>query len=247
MALTPAEIATFRERGFVVLDGMVTDAEIDAFLGAGGDPLPTGHAQPTLQRHKRDPSWAFLAGHPRLVPRVRELLGGAPRVLQTMYIPKPPAGPGEAKNGVALHRDQLYIRAEPPKVAVCWIAINDTDPGNGGLRVVPGSHRWPLSALASGNGSGLEIELSDPAGKRWVEQVPSFRFDRLPEEEVETLTVPRGGAVIFDGKLIHGSATNPSTTRERLAFATHYVREDAWVYRAELQDTAVPGELVDER
>lgn len=249
--LSPNDTAHYEEQGFVVLEGAVSDAEIDEFLNRPAAPLPTGHTQPTLQRHKTDPRWAYMSGHPRLVPVIRELLGGAPRVLQTMYLPKPPAGPGVSRNGVDLHRDQAYIRAEPPKVMVCWIAMSDTDEGNGGLRVVPGSQRWSLSSFEARDALPsqyrIEQRLRGPDGREWTEEVPRYSFDRLAPEQVVTLAVPRGGAVLFDGLLVHGSGTNLSPTRERLAFTTHYVCEDAWVYRVDLQDTVAPGDLVDQR
>ena len=35
----------------------------------------------------------------------------------------------------------------------------------------------------------------------------------------------------------HGSYANESQDSERLAFATHYVREDTWIYRRDIQET----------
>ena len=51
------------------------------------------------------------------------------------------------------------------------------------------------------------------------------------------LAVPRGGAVFFGGKLVHGSYANLSRERERLAVTIHYVAEGSWVFRVDLQDT----------
>lgn len=244
------DVQSYREHGFLVVEGAVSEAEIDEFLNRPLAPLPTGHTQPTLQRHKTDRLWAYMAGHPRLVPLIRELLGGPPRVLQTMYLPKPPAGPGVPRNGVDLHRDQVYIRAEPPRVMVCWIALNDTDAENGGLQVVPGSHHWLLDTYsvetALPSQYRIEQSLRGPDGREWTEEVPRYSFDRLDPGQITALTVPRGGAVLFDGLLIHGSGTNPSPSRRRLAFTTHYVHEDAWVYRVDLQDTVAAGELVEQ-
>lgn len=248
--LSPNDVSSYREHGFIVLEEVVSGAEIDEFLNHPKAPLPTGHTQPTLQRHRTDPLWAYMSGHPRLVPWIGELLGGAPRVLQTMYLPKPPAAPGTPRNGVDLHRDQLYIRAEPPRVMVCWIAMSDTDAENGGLQVVPGSHRWSLPAVTADGAPPsqyrIEQRLRGPDGREWTEEVPRYAFDQLAGEGVTTLAVPQGGAVLFDGLLVHGSGTNRSPTRERLAFTTHYVRADAWVYRLDLQDTVAPGELVEQ-
>jgi phytanoyl-CoA hydroxylase len=250
LLLSRNDVSRYREQGFIVLPEAVPGAEIDEFLNRPASPLPSGHTQPTLQRHKTDPRWAYMAGHPRLVPLIHELLGGAPRVLQTMYLPKPRAGPGVPRNGVDLHRDQLYIRADPPRVMVCWIAMSDTDADNGGLQVVPGSHLWSLASFPTDDSLPTHYRIDQllrgPDGREWNEEVPRYRFDQLVAGQVETLAVPKGGAVLFDGLLIHGSGSNRSPDRERLAFTTHYAREDAWVYRVDLQDTVAPGELVEE-
>lgn len=243
--LSAEDLALYQEDGFLLVEEAVTDAEIDRFLRLGGDSLPTGHAQSTLQRHRTDPAWAAFAGHPRLVGWVGQVLGGRPRVLQTMYIPKPPAGPRTPKNGVLLHRDQLYLRADPPRVTACWIAMSDADAGNGSLRVVPGSHRWPSDAgVDRHSDQGLDVELRAPDGRQWTERQPAVRLEELAASLAVPLAVPRGGVVLFDGLLVHGSETNRSTTRERLAFATHYVHEDAWVNRADLQNTVAAEDLI---
>ncbi len=50
--------------------------------------------------------------------------------------------------------------------------------------------------------------------------------------EMRRLTVPRGSGVFFTGMIVHGSYANKSATRDRLAFAVHYVSEGTWVYRS---------------
>jgi ectoine hydroxylase-related dioxygenase (phytanoyl-CoA dioxygenase family) len=57
------------------------------------------------------------------------------------------------------------------------------------------------------------------------------------------LEVPRGGAVFFTSLTIHGSFANRSATRDRLAWAVHYVKDGTWVLRADVQDTVSVQEL----
>ena len=59
---------------------------------------------------------------------------------------------------------------------------------------------------------------------------------RLEPSEVERLSVQRGSAVFFSGSIIHGSYANTSS-RDRLAFAVHYVREGTWLTRRDVQET----------
>ena len=67
-----------------------------------------------------------------------------------------------------------------------------------------------------------------------------------PENETGNILaqveVKRGDGVFFTGMTIHGSYANHSATQDRLAFAVHYVRDDTWVLRADVQDTVAVDE-----
>ncbi len=125
----------------------------------------------------------------------------------------------------------------------CWLAFSDTGPDNGGLCVVPGSNnRGLLTAdrvrdAAEHASWDTEYAMSAPDGREWVEQMHSFEIQGIADEEIRRLRVPPGAGVFFTGMTVHGSFANRSDDRERLAFATHYVREETWVYRKDIQDT----------
>ena len=79
--------------------------------------------------------------------------------------------------------------------------------------------------------------MRNRAGKEWVHEFYSFEIDDLDPTSIQKLEVPKGAGVFFTGMTIHGSFANRSTSNDRLAFAVHYVREDTWVLRADVQDT----------
>lgn len=233
--LTAAQVAQFHTDGFVIVPDLLTAAECEAFIqGAATMTMPPGSG---LQYHRADPGYRAMAHHPRQVAAMRQVLGGAPQIVQTMYLNKAPGGVG-----IAMHQDCHYLRNDPNTLAACWVALVDTDAGNGGLCMVRGSHQDGLRSVHRNLG-GKEHDnyeshepMRDRDGKEWVEHFFRFEIDGIDAMPVERLTVPRGAGVIFTGLTIHGSYGNHTTDRPRRAFATHYVREGTWLFRKDVQD-----------
>ena len=230
---------TYAIDGYLVVPDLLTPDEIDAFLDAQDGEVSEEVRALGLRRHEGDASWSGIARHPRIVGIVSELMDGDPMIVQTMYLAKSPEG----GTGVALHQDTHYIRNEPNTLTACWVALSETDGDNGGLVVVPGSHKQSLhdTALPSDETEHAawvkDYEMRDPDGKTWVEEMHSHQIEGLDPDEIVYLTVPRGSGMFFTGMTIHGSFANRSGTRPRLAFATHYAKVGTWVYRVDIQET----------
>ena len=118
----------------------------------------------------------------------------------------------------------------------CWLALSDTDGENGGLCVVPGSHRRGLYGFEKVRDTGEHAawetvyKMSGPDGEEWEENMHSFDIVGLEEDEVARLSVPAGAGVFFTGMTVHGSYANRSNDRPRRAFAIHYVGAETWIY-----------------
>ena len=138
----------------------------------------------------------------RLMSVVTELVGpvyGA----QSMFYFKPPTARGQA-----LHQDNLFLQAHPETCLAAWIAIDDCDGENGGLIVVPGSHRIEL----------LCPEEADPTESYASSTVP------VPDGVERVQSEMRAGDVLFfHGSLVHGSLPNRSADRFRRSLIFHYV------------------------
>ena len=246
--LSQTEFNAFREEGYLVLDGILSDGEVAAFIKH--EENRTADRPKGLRQHTTDGIWRNLACHRKIAGAAEQLLGGSPRIVQTMYLAKPPATVTEAKGkGIALHQDSHYLPNEPNTLMACWVAMNDTDADNGGLCVVPGSH---LGGLRSTHPNAdddhirwdKEQPMRDRSGREWMQRFYSFQIDDLQDAEIKRLTVPKGSAVFFTGMTIHGSFANQSRTRERLAFAVHYVKEGTWVFRTDVLETVAVSELL---
>ncbi len=237
-ALTPEQVAVYREYGYVIVPDLLTQEEVSAFVEEQAAPQPQAWRDLGLRRHTADPHWRRLATHPSVTAIVSQLIGGSPEVVQTMYMPKQEGGPG-----VALHQDTHYIRAEPNTLMACWIAFADSDRSNGGLCVVPGSHKRPLykTALPKDETEHGRWEIicpmRAPNGEEWDEPMHAHEVQGLDPAELVFLAVPKGGVVFFTGTTVHGSFANRRADSLRLAFATHYVKHGTWVYRKDIQET----------
>lgn len=238
--LSPALSELYQRDGFIVVPDLLTAAEADAFVAYAARPNVLA-ANSGLLVHRRDPVWMAIAAHRKTLAVVAALMNHQPRIVQTMYLNKPAGGAGHS-----MHQDAHYIGVEPNTLMACWLALSDTDGDNGGLCVVPGSHR---AGLLTGHKNldtrehdswEIEHEMSDRTGRTWMQKFFSFSIDNLQHDQIVRLTVPKGAAVFFTGLTIHGSFANRTPDRPRRAFATHYVAHGSWVFRKDIQNTVEP-------
>lgn len=242
ITLTSAQLAAYKRDGFLVVESLLSLQEVNAFLQH--QKSKPKDVDPGLRSHVVDQQWTYLAKHPNIAGVVAQLLGGRPRILQSMYLPKH-AGQSKDKNaGVALHQDTHYLPTEPNTLMACWIAMSDTSAENGGLCVVPGSHHGGLygtnQAASDEHVSWRQDYLMrNRSGEEWTQEFYSFEIEGIDPKSIHRLTVPRGAGVFFTGMTIHGSYANSSPTHDRLAFAVHYVNEGTWCLRADVQETVL--------
>ncbi|WP_367124566.1 phytanoyl-CoA dioxygenase family protein [Streptomyces phytohabitans] len=213
----------FAERGFLVLRGLFDRAETDALCAEfaavrEGGPVP-GHFEPKPQRPGEpfDPLRAYpRVMHPhrfnalarsvllddRLRTVLERLLGEEALAAQSMFYFKPPGARGQA-----LHQDNFYLRVEPGTCVAAWIACEPIDRENGGLEVVPGTHRMDVFCP----------EEADPGLSFAREYVPP-----PPGLEPVPVDMGPGDVLFFNGSLVHGSGPNRSPDRFRRSYICHY-------------------------
>jgi len=237
MQLTNQQWSQYEQDGYLIVHDLLTKEECTRFLAYEDEPKPANWRQ-QLDNHKHDEHWGYLAHHPNMVSITRQILQGQPLIVQTMYLRKQPVD----GKGTAMHQDTHYLPTEPNTLMACWIALNDTDGQNGGLAVVPGSHKLGLLSThktantADHDSWEIDYDMIDPDGRRYKQSFYSFDIDNLKEDDIIRLEVPTGAGVFFNGLTIHGSFGNHTTDRYRHAFATHFVKKGTWVYRGDVHD-----------
>ncbi len=143
---------------------------------------------------------------PRLMSRVEALIGPA-FAAQSMFYFKPPGARGQA-----LHQDNLFLQAHPETCLAVWIAVDDCDGDNGGLELVPTSHRY---------------ELVCP-GEADTEESFTNQAIELPEGmSAEQSVMAAGDVLFFHGSTVHGSRANRTQDRFRRSLIFHYVPQSS--------------------
>ena len=125
---------------------------IDTFMAMhAGGPIPgcfnpVPDADDILKRFPRmmhphrvnDTALRYLLD-PRLGAILDDLFGEEPLAAQSMLYFKPAGARGQA-----LHQDNFYLKVDPGTCIAAWVALDPADRENGGLEVVPGTHKMDL-------------------------------------------------------------------------------------------------------
>ncbi len=194
--LDEARQRAFERDGYVVVrlispdEAAVCRAQLDE-VRAGGGFEPNSEGDRAYHISLMDPDLGYrrrarLFAERLLAERVGALLDDY-RFLTGGLLIKPPGA-----SEIAIHRDWT-MTPTPDEVALnCWCALVDTDARNGGLALLPGSHRLVPNIEAPG-------------------LLPFFFAygDRLKARSV-SVELGAGEAVIFDYRLLHWSSANSS-------------------------------------
>jgi ectoine hydroxylase-related dioxygenase (phytanoyl-CoA dioxygenase family) len=156
--------------------------------------------------HQRFP-WAYsLAAVPALIERVERLLGAPCGIWASEFWVKAPF----SRLSVPWHQDNVFWPTPGRNTFSAWIALTEASPANGGLTLVPGSHRrrWEHRSVDTATG-GLD------------RGVPP---EHIPQESIWAPTLSPGEALLFDEQSLHSSPPNLSA-RPRVAFSVRYTRD----------------------
>ncbi len=220
--LTPAQIATYRTGGFLVIEGFLTPAELAAWRAAVDEAVAARNARrpqtapPSREQQyydnvfvQRINLWQDHAGvralmfDPRLGRMAAELAGVAGiRIWHDQALIKPPWG-----NPTAWHLDDPYWSFDSRDAISLWVALDDATLSNGCLYYLPGTHR---SARFDNVGIGENTGALFAVYPEWsaIEAVPA--------------PVRAGSCVWHNGLVAHAAGAN-MTPRPRRAMTCAYM------------------------
>ncbi|SME98148.1 Ectoine hydroxylase-related dioxygenase, phytanoyl-CoA dioxygenase (PhyH) family [Tistlia consotensis] len=227
--LSAQQIEFYREQGYLVLERVLSPAEVEAArtalaeltdrargLSESNDDLDLEDShrpdRPRVRRvkqpHRQSAVFDRLVRHEAILGPVRDLLGPSLR-LQGSKLNLKAAGFGAA---VEWHQDWAFYPHTNDDVLAIGVMLDDVDLENGPLLVVPGSHRGPVFDHHS-DGVFCGAIAPDAPGLGLSQAVP--------------LTAPAGSISLHHARTVHGSDLNRSG-RDRRLLLFEVMAADAW-------------------
>lgn len=224
MELSQAQVEAFREQGFLVVEGLLSDEDVEAirsdaiklcrgeYKSENLHPVPNAESDTAAlsrylcihQPHHISPVMREYLAHPAVSRALASLVAPDVKCMQSMLFIKPPRFPGQA-----WHQDEVYIPTRDRSLTGAWYALDDATVENGCMWVLPGSHRNGYLYPQRLHGRPEEFDSARE----------SYGFDDREEIPVAC----RAGAVVFfNGYLLHRSRKNRSD-RFRRVLVNHYM------------------------
>jgi phytanoyl-CoA hydroxylase len=147
-----------------------------------------------------DTFWVRLVTEEKLLDIVELFLGPNLACFTAHYICKPPF----SGQPVLWHQDGAYWKLEPLEAITLWLAVDESTPENGCLRMIPGSHNLPLQRPE---------KCTDSPNMLFSSVNDSFVQNCIETSKVTDIMLQPGDVSIHHPHIIHGSQPNTSPKR----------------------------------
>ena len=204
-------VATYKRDGFVVAERLLTAETVASLIGetqrvADATGACASDVLAVHFPHKLSPLFEAVLHNPAIVARLTALIGPDVKAIQSMLFIKPPGMPGQA-----WHQDEHFLPTRDRSLCGVWIALDDARVDNGCLWVHPGSHV-----------DGILYPMRPHDDARFDASDEAHDYG-LPREGGIPLELAAGGAVLFDGYLLHRSLPNVAVASRRRALVIHFM------------------------
>ncbi|HWM00894.1 MAG TPA: ectoine hydroxylase [Actinophytocola sp.] len=216
--IDPATLAAHDSRGYSIHHDLLSPAEVEAYCAElaalAADPARSGdgrvitedgEVRTIFEVHRTSELIAELVRDPRVLDRARQILGSE------VYMHQSRATYLSAFEGRGhyWHSDFETWHAEDgmpvPRAVSMSIALTDHHPFNGGLMMMPGSHRTFVPCAGGTPPEHYRTPLADhEIGLPSTAHLKSL----ASAYGIEQFTAPAGSAVMLDANLMHGSGNN---------------------------------------
>lgn len=229
--LSQEQVEHFWEQGYVIVPGIIGPALVERYLERGraianGD-YPEGAANrlvkdiqfvkgklpmPEDPEHaiwkiinpdRFDPVMAECLRLPGVLEAVSDLIGEDLLAFLLMLIYKPP---GVEQSVHPFHQDGIYFPFGPQKQCLgIWIPLDPVSEANGGLTIVPGSHRLTLQKHEIKEGINFGALAAEG-----IEGNEEFHADAI------TPKLAPGDCILFSTRMLHRTGGNRTQGHRRV-------------------------------
>jgi phytanoyl-CoA hydroxylase len=220
--LTVDQVQSYRERGFLVIEGFLSSSELQTWRDVTDDAVAKRLAHKDGQTNQHDPEDYYAqvftqcvklaethAGmreimHDRRLGKMAATLAGVDgmRIWHDQALIKQPFG-----NPTGWHLDNPYWSFTSPNAISIWVALDDATLSNGCMYYLPGTHKTARH-LNAGIGANLAELFKNYPEWRAIESV--------------ACPCPAGSAVFHNGLTAHGAGAN-MTNGQRRAMTCAYM------------------------
>ena len=216
--LSAAQVRQYNERGYVFPIDIFSQSEIEEIRRYFDDLLPKAleagwNSYELTNWHKHCRGVWDIVTDSRIIDVMEDMLGETVILRHSHFFAKLP---GDGMR-VSWHQDASYWPLTPSKVVSAWLAIDDSDVGNGAMQVIPGSH---LNAQVAFRDSAADERN---VLNQTVEQPEAFG------EPPVALELRAGQISLHSDWVLHGSEPNQSN-RRRCGLAMRYLSKDVRAY-----------------
>lgn len=169
----------------------------------------------------------FVVSNPGLYKATAFLLGGQPRIVQSMYF--------EGNSATNEHQDSYYLDDEiPGRMVAGWIALEDIDPYAGRFFVCPKSHLYDYSDMNIENNITSNHE-------GYIQSVVNLVKEK--NFDVIAPSLAQGDVLFWNSMTIHGALDTVHSSRSRSSITFHAIRSSSKfnVLRTSLRDVGGSG------
>ena len=200
--LTPAQQEAYHRDGYLLgLPPIYSQEEmtrINAELPHLLTLLREGETTNEMREWHHESTYLYeIVMNPRILDLVEGILGPNFYVWGSHFFIKPP----HSKGTVPWHQDAYYWPLSPCNTVTVWIAFDDVDEQNGGMKLIPGSHLGGLIKHRQKDDANATLSLG-------LEDGTDFKTDGAVQFRLKA-----GEISMHDDRAIHGSQANHSGRR----------------------------------
>ena len=216
--LTAQQIEQYNDKGYVFPIDIFSQSEIESIRSYFDDLLPKAlnagwNSYELTNWHKHCQGVWDIVTDSRIIDVMEDMLGETVILRHSHFFAKLP---GDGMR-VSWHQDASYWPITPSKVVSAWLAIDDSDLGNGAMQVIPGSH---LKA---------QVEFRDSAADEHNVLNQTVEDPEQHGDPPVALELKAGQISLHSDWVLHGSDPNDSD-RRRCGLAMRYLSKDVRAY-----------------